>query len=73
MSKIIFGYNNNGVNVEWYWVYQEKQYWKTWKPNATDLKVIDSTIEVRNKIHREIMNIEHPKKETKKGIYKLRR
>ena len=36
-------------------------------------KVIDSTIEVRNKIHREIMDIEHPKKETKKGIYKLRR
>ena len=80
MNRPIFGYDYNGTNIEWTWNVREieKIYWKTWRPKIQNVKIIGLTDKKEaNKLKKEIwesvMESEHPKKETKKGIYKLRR
>ncbi len=77
-DKVIFGYDNNGTNIEWYWSDQEKQYWKTWKPKVEDVLLVVGVTNKKEKriIQQEIwedyMKIEHPKKEKLTGMYKER-
>jgi|TARA_B100000131_G_scaffold295680_1_gene312890 hypothetical protein len=78
MDKVILCYDDNGTNREWYWRDQKKQYWKTWKPKKEDVIVINLTNKkekgrIQQEIWDDILKLEHPKKETKKGIYKLRK
>ena len=80
MNRPIFGYDYNGTNIEWTWnvLEVEKIYWKTWRPKIQNVKIIGLTDKKEaNKLKKEIwesvIESEHPKKETKKGIYKLRK
>ena len=80
MNRPIFGYDYNGTNIEWTWNVREieKIYWKTWRPKIQNVKIIGLTDKKEaNKLKKEIwesvIESEHPKKETKKGIYKLRK
>ena len=78
MSKLIFGYDHNGTNIEWHWLDQDKQYWKTWKPKLNDVKIISSGLDVKTygiikeKIYKDVMDSEFPKKEKLTGMYKVR-
>jgi len=76
-DKVIFGYDNNGTNIEWYWSDQDKQYWKTWKPKVKDVLVIGLTNKkekriIQQEIWEGYMESEHPKKEKLTGMYKER-
>ena len=78
MDKVILCYDDNGTNREWDWRDQKKQSWKTWKPKKEDVIVINLTNKkekgrIQQEIWDDILKSEHPKKETKKGIYKLRK
>ena len=81
MNRPIFGYDYNGTNIEWTWnvLEVEKIYWKTWKPRLNNVKILSTTQDakmlnkIKEEIYKSVMESEHPKKETKKGIYKLRR
>ena len=80
MNRHIFDYDYNGTNIEWTWNVREieKIYWKTWRPKIQNVKIIGLTDKKEaNKLKKEIwesvIESEHPKKETKKGIYKLRK
>ena len=80
INRPIFDYDYNGTNIKWTWNVREieKIYWKTWRPKIQNVKIIGLTDKKEaNKLKKEIwesvMESEHPKKETKKGIYKLRR
>ena len=80
MNRPIFGYDYNGTNIEWTWnvLEVEKIYWKTWRPKIQNVKIIGLTDKKEaNKLKKEIwesvIESEHPKKATKKGIYKLRK
>ena len=80
MNRPIFGYDYNGTNIEWTWnvLEVEKIYWKTWRPKIQNVKIIGLTDKkeahkLKKEIWESVMESEHPKKETKKGIYKLRK
>jgi len=79
MNRPIFGYDYNGVNVEWTWRVREleKIYWKTWKPRLNDIKILnltdsDEVAKVQQEIFQGVIDSEHPKKEKLTGIYKVR-
>ena len=79
MNKPIFGYDYNGVNVEWTWRVREleKIYWKTWKPKLSDVKILnltdsDEVAKVQQEIFQGVIDSEHPKKEKLTGIFKVR-
>jgi|TARA_R100001224_G_scaffold113524_1_gene99211 hypothetical protein len=74
----VYGYDDNGINVEWYWSDQVKKNWKTWKPKVEDVLLVDLTHTQRNgkiiyEIFQDVMDKEHPKKIKPTGIYKVRR
>ena len=80
MNRPIFGYDYNGTNIEWTWNVREieKIYWKTWRPKIQNVKIIGLTDKkeankLKKVIWESVIESEHPKKETKKGIYKLRK
>ena len=77
MDLVIFGYNNNGTNIKWHWLDQDKQYWKTWKPKVEDVIVIGLTNKkekgrIQQEIWEDAMKHDYPKKEKPIGIFKLR-
>lgn len=77
MGLVIFGYDNNGTNVEWHWSDQKKQYWKTWKPKVEDVIIVGLTSKekkgkIQQEIWEEVMKNDYPKKEKLKGIYARR-
>ena len=77
MDLVIFGYNNNGTNIKWHWLDQDKQYWKTWKPKVEDVIVIGLTNKkekgrIQQEIWEDVMKHDYPKKEKPIGIFKLR-
>jgi len=76
--KPIFGYDDEGSNVEWYWSDQVKQYHKTWKPKLNNVKIQGLTdkkqsVRIQKEIWESVMLSEHPKKQKVTGIYKVRR
>ena len=78
MYKPIFGYDDEGSNVEWYWSDQVKQYHKTWKPKLNNVKIQGLTakkqsVRIQKEIWESVMLSEHPKKQKVTGIYKVRR
>jgi len=81
MNRPIFDYDYNGTNIKWTWnvLEVEKIYWKTWKPRLNNVKILSTTQDakmlnkIKEEIYKSVMEAEHPKKETKKGIYKLRK
>ena len=78
MYKPIFGYDDEGSNVEWYWSDQVKQYHKTWNPKLNNVKIQGLTdkkqsVRIQKEIWESVMLSEHPKKQKVTGIYKVRR
>lgn len=78
MYKPIFGYDDEGSNVEWYWSDQVKQYHKTWKPKVSDVIIKQLTDKkqydrIQKEIWEEVMLSENPKKQKLTGIYKMRK
>ena len=78
MERLIFGYDCDGTDIEWYWKDQKKQHWKTWKPKKNDLKLLkpltskEENGKIVTEIFDEVMRNDFPKKEKLKGIYKVR-
>ena len=78
MERLIFGYDYEGTNVEWYWSDQDKQRWKTWKPKQKDVKLLkpltskEENAKIVTEIFDEVMKNDFPKKEKLQGIYKVR-
>ena len=79
MDRPIFGYDYNGQNVTWPWRLREvaKIYWKTWKPQLHDVKIINltDTTEIakgQQGICQGVMDSEQTKKEKLTGLYQVR-
>ena len=78
MERLIFGYDSDGTNIDWYWKDQKKQHWKTWKPKKNDLKLLKPLTskkendKIITEIFDEVMKNDFPKKEKLKGIYARR-
>jgi|TARA_R110000796_G_scaffold41695_1_gene103090 hypothetical protein len=58
-SKIIFGHDDNGTDIEWTWDVspKAKMYWKTWKPKVSDVEILSKVSNKdKNRISKNIID-----------------